>query len=195
MSRTSAAFLSFNSSGTIGDALTASHWKGISYLRKYARPSNPNTQPQIDNRALMTNLVARWRHNITKIGTGGSWNRLSTHLKLQMSGYNVFCRESMAAIQLDPTSCVSLNCEAIGAHKVMFLMMALADGGYPAEHGYFDIMVGDAPSNITVTQQAVIEPTGFIIPSTPLGETGQRKYVACRRTGTWRSGIYEITLL
>ena len=47
--------------GTIGKQMTASTWKGRNYLKKYTKPSNPNTAAQQTVRVYFANAVALWK--------------------------------------------------------------------------------------------------------------------------------------
>jgi hypothetical protein len=143
----------------------------------------------------MTNLVLRWRSNITLMNGKPVWNRLATYLKASMSGYNVFCQQSMSALLQTPTACVALNCEAVGDHKALFLMMALSDGGVPLEAGDFDILTGTNISALSITQAAPISPVGMILTPNALGETGDQIFIALQYNRVWRSGVYALTLL
>lgn len=47
-------------SGTIGKSVTASKWKGRNYLKKWFKPTNPNSALQVAVRALMTAGNTLW---------------------------------------------------------------------------------------------------------------------------------------
>lgn len=52
--------VSLGASGTIGDVVTASSWKGRSYLKAKSIPKQPDSGLQISARLLMGFLSARW---------------------------------------------------------------------------------------------------------------------------------------
>lgn len=53
MAKVAGPFLSLSASGTVGNALTASSWKGIPTMRLKSTPSNPKTTDQMKNRAFL----------------------------------------------------------------------------------------------------------------------------------------------
>ena len=61
MAKVTGPFLSIDASGTVYNALTASIWKGRNYMRGYFRPTNPNTEAQQVQRALMAAAVSGWQ--------------------------------------------------------------------------------------------------------------------------------------
>ena len=78
-------------SGTIGDAITASRWKGVNYIRKYAIPANPNTPLQENHRNLFTEAVEAW-----KLLTPEQ-KAFYDSMAVGMSGYNLFIKECLDA--------------------------------------------------------------------------------------------------
>ena len=60
MARTTAPFMSMDASGTLGKTLTASRWKGRSYMRLRVIPANPKTAMQVAFRAMMKFLGQTW---------------------------------------------------------------------------------------------------------------------------------------
>jgi len=48
-------------SGTVGKQVTAASWKGRGYLKKYTKPSNPNTVNQQRVRGYFAAAVAAWK--------------------------------------------------------------------------------------------------------------------------------------
>jgi hypothetical protein len=51
---------SIDASGSLGKAIVYSSWKGISYVRSHATPSNPKSAAQVAVRALLTWLSQVW---------------------------------------------------------------------------------------------------------------------------------------
>ncbi|MBI5001506.1 MAG: carboxypeptidase regulatory-like domain-containing protein [Euryarchaeota archaeon] len=80
-------------SGTIGNKLTASRWKGIEYLRKHAQPHNPNSPLQENVRNLFTEAVAQWRMLTPE--QKAFYDRIA----VGMSGYNVFVKRYIEAMR------------------------------------------------------------------------------------------------
>lgn len=58
MAKLKAPLLSLGASGAIGKSLVFFGWKGLDVVREYVVPANPKTQPQLDQRALLTAAVA-----------------------------------------------------------------------------------------------------------------------------------------
>lgn len=50
MARVTGPLMSMEASGTIGKTLTFANWVGRQYVRRWTRPSNPQTQDQMDQR-------------------------------------------------------------------------------------------------------------------------------------------------
>ena len=91
-------------SGTIGDCITASVWKGIRYIRKWFKPTNPRTGLQVDQRALFDQAVDCWQE-LTALQKE-AYDRVA----VKMSGYNLYVKRfvedalagSASVIQLVP---------------------------------------------------------------------------------------------
>jgi len=61
MARLTAPLLSLAASGTIGDAITFSSWKGIPYARTRVIPANPNSVGQQEARGVFSTLNEMWK--------------------------------------------------------------------------------------------------------------------------------------
>ena len=62
MARVTGPLMSMEASGTIGKTLTFANWVGRQYVRRWTRPSNPQTADQMDQ-----------RNAFSVIGVGVSW--------------------------------------------------------------------------------------------------------------------------
>lgn len=62
MARVTGPLMSMEASGTIGKSLTFANWVGRQYVRRWTRPSNPQTADQMDQ-----------RNAFSVIGVGVSW--------------------------------------------------------------------------------------------------------------------------
>lgn len=62
MARVTGPLMSMEASGTIGKSLTFANWVGRQYVRRWTRPSNPQTQDQMNQ-----------RNAFSIIGVGVSW--------------------------------------------------------------------------------------------------------------------------
>jgi hypothetical protein len=75
-------------SGTLGDDITGSSWKGVLYLRKHFAPTNPRAGLQVTQRDIFTCAVSAWRglSRLQKM----IYNRLAGGKHL--SGFNLFVK-------------------------------------------------------------------------------------------------------
>lgn len=69
MARVTGPLMSMEASGTIGKTLTFANWVGRQYVRRWTRPSNPQTQDQMDQ-----------RNAFSVIGVGVSWANKSLQI-------------------------------------------------------------------------------------------------------------------
>ena len=82
-------------SGKLGNQVVFGNWKGRNYIRQYAKPTNPNTNKQKAQRALMKALVQRYKTIINTAAVKQLWNDLAA--EFQVSGYNLFISEGLRA--------------------------------------------------------------------------------------------------
>lgn len=61
MARLTGPLLSLTASGTIADALTYSHWRGIQYVRTRVIPANPQSVAQVAIRNMFRNMSELWK--------------------------------------------------------------------------------------------------------------------------------------
>ena len=79
--------MSMDASGTIGDTITFSKWKGRSYARQRVIPSNPQTGPQTGIRAMMKFLSQQWK-GLTAPNKA-TW--VITAAQTAISPFNAYC--------------------------------------------------------------------------------------------------------
>lgn len=60
MVKVNGPMFSLDASGTLGDAITFSKWKGRPYVRERVIPSNPKTGAQVGRRAMFAFLTQAW---------------------------------------------------------------------------------------------------------------------------------------
>jgi hypothetical protein len=60
MAKTTAPLLSFDGSGTVAKTMTFAKWRGIPYVRRWTKPSNPNTAKQQIVRGMFSTLSQIW---------------------------------------------------------------------------------------------------------------------------------------
>jgi hypothetical protein len=76
----------------VGKDLVLSSRNGVVYLKRYARPANPDTAGQRRARAALARAVHAWQ--AAGVPAQERWNR--TAKAQNLSGYNLFIREFMA---------------------------------------------------------------------------------------------------
>jgi len=75
----------------VAKGVVFSIWKGRNYFRSYVIPANPRTAPQRAHRAVMAELVKRWKEIIDTTAKQAAWNAIA--LAELISGYNLFVKE------------------------------------------------------------------------------------------------------
>jgi len=70
--------MSLDASGTLGDAVTFSKWKGRSYVRERVIPSNPKSGAQVGRRAMFIFLTKAW--NALSDANKATWQELADQL-------------------------------------------------------------------------------------------------------------------
>lgn len=61
MTRVTGPLFSLTASGTIGDVITYSRWKGLAYVRTRVIPANPQTASQTSIRGTLSAGVSLWQ--------------------------------------------------------------------------------------------------------------------------------------
>lgn len=62
MAKVTAPLLSFSAGGAIAKSQVYASWKGISYVRRYVKPSNPQSTDQTKTRSVFTTLTKVWKN-------------------------------------------------------------------------------------------------------------------------------------
>ena len=192
MSKATAPLFSFGARGSLGKAIVYSVWKGISTVRKFTAPSNPNTDPQQTQRGYFATAVAAWRNSFTAPTGVAAWNMLASVAPNPMSGFNAFTSE-MALLQPTVPDPSIGNGISVAAQVATIAMKQLVDGTAGDEAGNFTIMVGASKSSLLSVGTAAIAAGNIVTPD--LGNANAVKYVKLTKGGYDRSGIYKITLL
>jgi len=86
MARTYSPLMSLDASGTVGDAITFSKWKGRSYVRTRVTPANPQTPAQWGMRSIMKALAQAWAG--LSSSDQASWEELAKNESI--SPFNAF---------------------------------------------------------------------------------------------------------
>lgn len=82
---------SLDASGTIGDAITFSKWKGRPYVRERVIPSNPKTGAQVGRRAMFSFLCGAWA--ALDAAEKATWQDIAD--ALVASPFNAYVSENM----------------------------------------------------------------------------------------------------
>jgi len=91
MTRVTGALFSLTASGTIGDIITYSRWKGLQYVRTRVIPANPQTAGQTSTRNTLTAGVSAWRDVASVPATSrSSWDYYASGTG--MSGFNRYVK-------------------------------------------------------------------------------------------------------
>ena len=94
MSRVTGPLFSLTASGTIGDVITYSKWKGLPYVRTRVIPQNPNTASQVSVRNTMTAGVSAWKTTASvPTASKTSWDYYASGSG--MSGFNRYIKQFM----------------------------------------------------------------------------------------------------
>ena len=92
MTRVQGPLFSVTASGTIGDAITYSNWKGLPYVRSRVIPANPQTVSQVSIRTLLTSGVSIWQDADQVPATSkASWDYYASGTG--MSGFNRYMKK------------------------------------------------------------------------------------------------------
>lgn len=86
-----APMMSLDASGTLGNAITFSKWKGRNYVRERVIPSNPKSGAQIGRRAMFGFLTQYW--GILPTVSKATWQPLAD--QLVVSRFNAFISANM----------------------------------------------------------------------------------------------------
>lgn len=91
MTRVTGPMFSLTASGTIGDVITYSSWKGLAYVRSRVIPANPQTAGQVSIRDTLTAGVSTWRDDAQVDATSrSSWDYYASGTG--MSGFNRYIK-------------------------------------------------------------------------------------------------------
>lgn len=92
MTRVTGPLFSLTASGTIGDVITYSNWKGLAYVRTRVIPANPQTAGQTSIRNTLTGGVSAWQDTASVPATSkASWDFYASGTG--MSGFNRYIKK------------------------------------------------------------------------------------------------------
>ena len=96
MARVTGALFSLTASGSIGDVITFSNWKGLQYVRSKVTPANPQTDAQVSQRNTLAAGVSAWKDDASVPATSqASWNFYASGTG--MSGFNRYIKKFVEA--------------------------------------------------------------------------------------------------
>lgn len=75
MAKTTAPLFGFSAQGSVGESITFSQWRGVSYAKRYTKPANPNTSAQQVTRGIFATLNAFWK--LAPAGMVNTWTAFS----------------------------------------------------------------------------------------------------------------------
>jgi hypothetical protein len=91
MTRVTGPLFSLTASGTIGDVITYSSWKGLAYVRSRVIPANPQTDDQTSIRDTLTAGVSTYRDAAqVPEASKNSWDYYASGTG--MSGFNRYIK-------------------------------------------------------------------------------------------------------
>jgi len=184
MVKVAGPLFSLDASGTIGDAITASKWKGRNYFRSRVVPSNPKSGPQTGMRSMLSFLSKQWAG--LSAANKATWDdRAKT---TNISPFNAFTaynqtrwRHFLAPSKTDPATetgtAPSAPTTTVTA-GVRQLQLSIADGANVPDWGWLifrSVTTGFTPaySNLVAVVQRTATPTVYI--DAPL-TTGTAQY-------------------
>jgi hypothetical protein len=75
--------------------MTASFWRGISYIRERIIPHNPKSDKQVAIRGVLTDGVSKWRFGAISAANKARWNSYAQGQ--EYSGFNRFMEKYIEA--------------------------------------------------------------------------------------------------
>lgn len=91
MSKARGPLSSLGASGTLGKSFTFQNWKGIPRVKRYRKPTQPNTVAQLDKRDILLRAVIRWQGLSDFLKN--LWEEYNRKTGKVRSGYNFFISE------------------------------------------------------------------------------------------------------
>jgi len=158
---------SLDASGTIGDAVTFSKWKGRPYVRERVIPSNPQSGPQVGMRAMLKYLAQQWAG--LSAANKATWDTRAAQTAI--SAFNAFCaynqnrwRSFKSPSKEDPAAEAQATPSApttTATGGIRQVQLSIADGATPPQWGWFiyrSTTTGFTPAYSNLV--AVVERTG-----------------------------------
>lgn len=144
MPKTTAPLLSFDARGQIAKTQVYSSWRGVSYVRRYVIPANPQTDAQMKTRNIFSMLNQAWL--FAPAAVRAPWDAFATGKPL--TGRNKFIGDNVKALgrSLTPTTMAD------------FIFSPGALGGLP-------------PTSLALTPSGTSISASVVLPDSPVGWT------------------------
>jgi len=114
MGKVTIPLLSIKATGKIADSLIFEKWKNKQTVKRFAKPSNPDTAKQQVQRSYMVPVIEAWHNDGYTVEDKEAWNYYAKIIKVNATGYNMFTRFKINA-QKDLNTWVKLtNCQVSG---------------------------------------------------------------------------------
>ena len=194
MAKVKSPLMSFSATGQLAKSLVFSTWKGIDDVRQYVVPANPRSAGQVAQRGLMTDAVALWHSSTRNTDDAAAFNIRASVEANPMSGFNIFCKECIAAYQAseEPTASSTFTVDTNTGGSIAFAVTLITGLTVTYQIGLKATVLG-AP--VSMTEDGV---TG-VYEATAAGLTEGVDYYIKFATSTAAnkivSGIYKVRAL
>lgn len=148
MAKTTAPLFGFGAAGSVGESITFSKWRGVSYAKRYTKPSNPNTLGQQQTRKIFSGLNDFWKLAPAALVT--AWTDFAKGRSFV--NRNAFIGQNIKTLRSEPPA----------TSMVDFIASPGSGGAAPASD--IDLVPGDAQITIAITLPQL--PTGWSIART-----------------------------
>lgn len=165
-----------DASGSIGDAITFSKWKGRAYVRIKATPSNPRSAGQISTRAMMKFLTQNWnaftdaeKATWDTLAASGNYSPFNAYVKYNMDRWTQFTSPLRTIGDPDNTPATLGTLTPTGGVRQATLSQVIttaADGWGIVVHA--SLTTGFTPSKTTVVAVALMTATPTVVVVAPL---------------------------
>lgn len=156
MSKVLAPLFSRDARGQLGYAIVYSSWKGLSTVRSYVVPANPNTAGQQTQRGYMADAVTIWRSGFFNAADRTAWNAWATLDPRPMSGFNEFCSQYLN-VRVTPLTWLTLyqtDLSLPGAGQVLIKVKIQGDDPAFTVTAFLDTSQGGTINSQVLTWQA-----------------------------------------
>jgi hypothetical protein len=170
-------------SGAIGKSIVASSWKGIPYIRAYAKPGDPKSERQTKVRQDFSDAVKAWR------ALDARQRQFYDRIAKGISGFNLFVSRSMQAAnsRRSPDLPVIIHWRTEDGLPVVEGLLVVRKGGrqlfadsLKEPEGEIALTPSDTPYTFVLKRGAVKE---TVLTVSDLGETDWPSVLTSRKLG------------